>query len=188
MSVPLPFYNTIDAIINKFDASSRWSLTECKYLFFFRLPFFILYGLQYTKSGFHEVRMERGLGQQTLPAQKCHQNISDMINVDILIYFFFSWSKTKLIITQSILRLKISCAHYGYFWPAGGINSIASGKKEGIFVYYNLYYECSTNYSKKKPFFTCHSHLLVFPNRCYLQLRRILWRRQCSIIKKSSSL
>ena len=78
--------------------------------FFYRFSFFILSGLQYTKSGFHEVGMERGLGHQTLPAQKCHQNISDMINVDILIYFFFSWSKTKLIITQSILRLKISCA------------------------------------------------------------------------------
>ena len=110
MSVPLPFYRGIDAIINKFDARSRWLLTESRYLFFYRFSFFILSGLQYTKSGFHEVGMERGLGHQTLPAQKCHQNISDMINVDILIYFFFSWSKTKLIITQSILRLKISCA------------------------------------------------------------------------------
>ena len=26
----------------------------------------------------------------------------------------------------------------------------ASGKKEGIFVYYNLFYKCSTNYSKQK--------------------------------------
>ena len=73
---------------------------------FYRFSFFISSWLQYTKSGFHEVRMERGLGQQTLPAQKCHQNISDMINVDMLIYFFFSRSKTKLIITQSILTDK----------------------------------------------------------------------------------
>ena len=28
--------------------------------------------------------------------------------------------------------------------------SSTSGKKEGIFVYYNLYYKCSTNYSKQK--------------------------------------
>ena len=109
MSVPLPFYRGIDAIINKFDARSRWLLTESRYLFFYRFSFFISSWLQYTKSGFHEVRMERGLGQQTLPAQKCHQNISDMINVDILIYFFFSWSKMELIITQSILRLETSC-------------------------------------------------------------------------------
>ena len=83
MSVPLPFYRGIDAIINKFDARSRWLLTESRYLFFYRFSFFILSGLQYTKSGFHEVGMERGLGHQTLPAQKCHQNISDMIHVDI---------------------------------------------------------------------------------------------------------
>ena len=51
--------------------------------FFYRFSFFISSWLQYTKSGFHEVGMERGLGHQTLPAQKCHQNISDMIHVDI---------------------------------------------------------------------------------------------------------
>ena len=44
---------------------------------------------------------------------------------------------------------------------------MASGKKVGIFVYYNLYYICSTNYSKQK-----------YPLFCLMLLAALLTYRQ----------
>jgi len=68
-----------------------------------------------------------------------------------------------------------------------------SGKKEGIFVYYNLYYICSTNYSKQKyPLFflmiyirarrrsaVSRTHEVILA-RCSLQLR-IERKKKCGI-------
>ena len=52
-----------------------------------------------------------------------------------------------------------------YVFDAGG-RGISSGKKEGIFIYYNLYYKCSTNYSKQKyPLFRC---VIRISKRCYV--------------------